>query len=157
MCPSIPPDIASVIEGLALPEHFSVPLASYSARLIENLAPQCIILYGSLARGTYTNTSDIDLIVVSQHLPESFLDRLASLQELNDTRRSIDAFGYTPEEFQRMLGQGRVTALDAVADGVPLYGSSYFGQLREVFEEMVQHGLHRSICTWVLPRPVSSG
>jgi predicted nucleotidyltransferase len=156
MCPPIPPDVAQVIEGLGLPERFSTPLASYSAKLIENWAPQCIILYGSLARSTYTNTSDIDLVVVSQRLPENFLDRLATLQELNDTRCSIDAFGYTPEEFQGMLRRGRVTALDALADGIPLYGSSYFDQLREVFEDMVRQGLRRSVCTWVLPRPVSS-
>ncbi len=110
------------------------------------------MLYGSLAKGTYTTASDIDLVVVSRLLPDSFHERLACLQDLNDTRRAIDAFAYTPEEFQRMLTRGHVTALDAVADGVAVHGEAYFAELQQLFQAMVQRGLHRSPCSWVLPR-----
>jgi hypothetical protein len=52
-----------------------------------------------------------------------------------------------------MLRRGHVTALDALADGVPVYGEDYFAALRGIFEDMVRLGLHRSTCSWVLPRP----
>lgn len=152
MCSQVSSDIERVVERLGLPERFSQTLISYVARLVGRLEPQCVVLFGSLAKGTYTTASDIDLVVVSSLLPESFHERLACLQELNDTRRAIDAFGYTPEEFHRMLTQGHVTALDAVADGVAVHGKAYFAELQQLFQAMVQRGLHRSPCSWVLPR-----
>jgi predicted nucleotidyltransferase len=151
--PQVPPDVEHAVASLGLPDRFSAALAAYAAKLIDGLAPQCIILYGSLARGTYTTASDIDLVVVAGNLPDKFFDRLDVLQRLNDTRCPIDAFSYTPEEFQSMLQRGHVTALDALADGAPLFGADYFGRLRELFQNMVQRGLHRSTCSWVLPRP----
>lgn len=154
--PAILADIDKLISDLGLPEKFTGALSQYARKVALALEPLCVILYGSLARDTYTTTSDIDLVVVSPNLPEHFLDRLATLQDLNDTACSIDAFGYTSKEFHQMLAQGHVTALDAVADGIPLQGQEYFGQLREIFQDMVRQGLRRSSCTWVLPLPVSS-
>lgn len=157
MRPPIPPDVESLVASLRLPERFSGPLMSYVAKLISYLEPDCIVLYGSLAKRTYTAASDIDLVVIASQLPEGFGQRISLLQELNDTACPIDAFGYTPEEFLGMLKRGHVTALDALADGVPVYGDRSFGRLTEVFQDMVQRGLRRSICSWVLPGPVQSG
>jgi predicted nucleotidyltransferase len=148
---AIPENIDKAVAGLSLPERFSFAISQYASKIAEVLKPDCIILYGSLAKDTYTTASDIDLVVISYHLPEHFFDRLRVLQELNNTPCPIDAFGYTTEEFQNMLEQGHVTALDALADGVPLHGRDYFHQMREIFQEMVNRGLRRSSCTWVLP------
>ena len=151
MCPSVSSGLRDTIGRLGLPERFSSPLMSYSEQLSQCLSPRCIVLYGSLAKGTYTSASDIDLVVVAQDLPKDFHDRLAYLQELNGTRRAIDAFAYTPAEFRDMLNRGHVTALDAVADGIAVHGSSYFQELKRVYQGMVQRGLHRTACSWVLP------
>lgn len=156
MCPSISPDLPGTIDRLSLPEWFRSPLVSYSEKLIRMASPECIVLYGSLARGTYTKASDIDLVVVSRYLPDSFFDRLAYLQGLNDCGRAIDAFAYTPEEFRDMLRRGHVTALDALADGIPVHGEPFFAELRAEFQDMVRRGLRRSICSWVLPTPSAS-
>ena len=154
MRPPIPPDIQQLVASLRLPDRFSVALTSYTEELIRRLAPECVILFGSLAKGTYTSASDIDLVVVASHLTEGFLDRLSVLQGLNGTACPIDAFGYTPEEFQHMLRGGHVTALDALADGIPLCGEDHFGQSRGIFQDMLQRGLRRSACSWVLPVPI---
>ena len=151
MRPAVSPNVIRVVASLALPERFAGPLISYAQNLITGLAPQCIVLYGSLAKGTYTTGSDIDLVVVAARLPGDFHDRLRELQELNNTGCPIDAFAYTPEEFWDMLERGHVTALDAAADGVPVYGGAYFRSLRKEFLSMVRRGLHRSSCSWVLP------
>ena len=151
MCSPVSPYLQGALERLGLPERFNQTLISYVARLVGRLEPQCVVLYGSLAKGTYTTASDIDLVVVSRLLPDSFHERLTCLQDLNDTRRAIDDFAYTPEGFQRMLTRGHVTALDAVADGVAVHWEAYFAELRQLFQAMVQRGLHRSPCSWVLP------
>ena len=144
-------NIDKAVAELGLPERFNIALSRYTRKIAQALKPDCVILYGSLAKDTYTTASDIDLVVISQHLPEHFFDRLKVLQELNNTPCSIDAFGYTAEEFRDMLEEGHITALDALADGVPLVGGDCFDQMREIFQEMVNRGLHRSSCTWVLP------
>lgn len=149
----------SIQESLAkleLAEQFASPVISDAAALVATLQPRCVILFGSLTRGTYNTVSDIDLVVVSEQLPDGFFDRLEVLQRLNKTRRAIDAFGYMPAEFEEMLQRGHVTALDAVADGVPLHGEGYFRQLKAMFEDMVRRGLHRTTCTWVMPDATKS-
>ncbi len=149
----IPGNIEKAVATLGLPVPFATALAGYTATVVKRLQPECVILYGSLARGTYTNLSDIDLVVIAQLLPDYFMDRLDLLQRLNQGLGPIEALGYTGAEFEDMLKRGHVTALDALADGVPVYGDRYFGTLREVFQDMVRLGLRRSTCSWVLPRP----
>lgn len=43
-------------------------LEQFCNRVERNFQPDCIILHGSLARGTHSPTSDIDLIVISHQL-----------------------------------------------------------------------------------------
>ena len=80
------------------------------------------ILFGSYARGTPTARSDVDLIFVEEtSLP--FLARLDRyLNPLVDRlRTSVEAFVYTPSEFQRMAeGPFVRKALD---EGILLYES----------------------------------
>ena len=97
--------------------------------------------------------------MVSRLVPDSFYERLAYLQELNDIRRAVHAFAYTPEVFQRMLTRGHVTALDAVADAVAVHGQVYFAELQHLLQGMVQRGLHRSPCSCPVPHnlPVNFG
>ena len=155
MCPPVAPDIQKIIAKLGLPERFRVALASYVKKLIRGLAPDCVILYGSLAKGTYNTASDIDLVVISPRLSGDFLGRLTILQELNVTSCPVDALGYTPDEFRDMLRKGHVTALDALADGVPVWGVPYFDESEQIFQYMSRRGLHRTTCTWVLPEHVA--
>lgn len=152
----VPGNIEKAVAALGLPIPFASALAGYTATVVNRLQPECVILYGSLARGTYTNQSDIDLVVIAQLLPDYFLDRLDLLQRLNQGLGPIEALGYTRTEFEEMLQRGHVTALDAVADGVPLHGEGYFRQLKAMFEDMVRRGLHRTTCTWVMPDATKS-
>ena len=53
---------------------------------------------------------------------------------------------------ERTWHMDSVGALDAVADGVAVHREAYFAELQQLFQAMVQRGLHRSPCSWVLPR-----
>ena len=147
----VPGTIEKAVAALDLPASYTNSLARYTATVVDRLQPECVILYGSLAKGTYTDLSDMDLVVIASALPDPFMDRLDLLQRLNQGLGPIEALGYTPAEFEEMLQRGHVTALDAVADGISLFGSDYFRQLKVIFEEMVRGGLHRTNCAWVLP------
>ena len=62
MCPPVSTDIRETVESLSLPQQFADPMIDFGEQLIRRLQPQCIILYGSLARNTYTVASDIECI-----------------------------------------------------------------------------------------------
>ena len=72
------------------------------ARLVRELEPERIVLFGSWARGTATRRSDIDLCVIWK-TDLSPLDRIGKvLVLLKDAPRPIEAVVYTPEELVRM-------------------------------------------------------
>ncbi|VVB95499.1 Uncharacterised protein [uncultured archaeon] len=56
--------------------------------------------------------------------------------EANTSSFPIEPLGYTEAEFETMLESFRITALDAVREGVPLYGENYFNNLKNKLIEM---------------------
>ena len=57
--------------------------------ICEALRVRSIVVFGSLARGEFTKTSDIDVIVVSDDFPQSYSKRLEALDEaFNEVKRS---------------------------------------------------------------------
>ena len=149
--------LREVVTGLGLPkERFHAPLIEYGEELVRELEAVCIVLFGSVARGSYTYWSDIDLLIVAEGLPEDYFKRFDLLIGLNKPCRAFDAFGYTPAEFERMLVRGHVTVLDSMADGVCLHGHEYFAKMQEVYQDMVRRGLRRGVAAWTMPAPAVS-
>lgn len=136
-----------------LPAKWRSPVSEFLDRVNRLFAPRCIILYGSMATGAYVPGSDIDLIVISEHVPRDIWERLHALAELYPPRVPIEALAYTPEEFERMIDDLHVTALDATTQGVPLLGGEYFAKLRRRTEALVAKGLRRGRGSWVWGPP----
>jgi len=88
-------------------------------RIFAPVAPVRIILFGSAARGTMDEASDVDLIVVYR-TEKRFLDRLAELYALWDLPLAFDILAYTPEEFDDLIEESGFVA-DAVAQGKVIY------------------------------------
>ena len=122
----------------------------YAKRAVETLRPSCVILYGSVAQDTDVLDSDVDIIVISDELPQDIFDRLGRLRSVYRTWIPIEALGYTSSEFERMLENRHITALEALAFGRPLYGEAYFNRLRARFDEMVRRGLRRVPGAWTM-------
>lgn len=59
----------------------------FSKIVVEKYQPEKIILFGSYARGNYTEDSDIDVAVIVDSIDGDFLDSQAELYKL---RRNID-------------------------------------------------------------------
>ncbi|MGE5508906.1 MAG: nucleotidyltransferase domain-containing protein [Chitinophagales bacterium] len=126
-------------------------LEAFCQAVQDRLAPDCVILAGSVADGTYCEASDLDLVVIASDLPSDFFRRLALLAELRSAGVPLEAIGYTPEEFRRMLREGHVTALEAYHKGLPLLGEDWFETERRSFLALMGRGLRRVKGAWILP------
>jgi predicted nucleotidyltransferase len=81
--------------------------------LINSLAPERIILFGSLNRGQVSEWSDIDLVVVQDtELP--FLKRIQHVLRLLHPKVGLDLLVYTPEEYATLV-QERKFVRDEIA------------------------------------------
>lgn len=88
-------------------------------RLREALDLERVILFGSMARGTQTRTSDIDLLVVAR-TEDPPLERIGRvLRLLADAPRPVEVLVLTPEELQRRRDQPLLRT--ALREGRSLY------------------------------------
>ncbi|RIK39330.1 MAG: hypothetical protein DCC55_18410 [Chloroflexi bacterium] len=126
-------------------------IEQFCRRVKETFQPDCIILHGSLARGTYRPSSDIDLLVIGDRLPQAFLERLYQLNRLRDGAAPIKVVGYTRAEWEQMMEQLHLTALEALHWGVPLWGEALFAQWKQRLEEWKARGLQREATSWSVP------
>ncbi|PXF61987.1 MAG: hypothetical protein C4B59_01850 [Candidatus Methanogaster sp.] len=78
-----------------------------------------IMLFGSLARGDISATSDIDVIIV-KGTKKKFLDRLDEIYSTLIPNVALDILVYTPEEFEAMKNTN-VSVMNAVKEGKMLY------------------------------------
>jgi predicted nucleotidyltransferase len=126
-------------------------LKEYCKRVIEKFKPICIILYGSRAKGTFTPSSDIDIIVLSDNFENDFLSRIKDLIDINSSALPIEPLGYTKVEFETMLRSFKITALDAIHEGKPFFGEDYFNNLKKKLHELEKTGLYKGKTSWHLP------
>ncbi len=76
-------------------------IAEIIDRIVQELAPEKIILFGSHARGDAREDSDVDLLVVAETaLP--LRDRFPAVRRLlADFPAAFDVFWKTPDEYHR--------------------------------------------------------
>lgn len=129
-------------------------LQEYCREVAKKFKPLCIILYGSRAKGTFTTESDADIIIISNNFDQDFLSRISNLIDLNTTIIPIEPLGYTELEFTGMLEAFRLTALDAVSEGIALYGKDYFNHLKERLRELENKGVYKGKISWHVPAEV---
>lgn len=91
-------------------------------QILKSLKPSKIFVFGSYANGTATADSDIDLMVVMEtNLPPR--KRNLMVKRLFPQRSfALDAFVYTPQEFQRYKDVPGTVVYQAAHHGKLLYG-----------------------------------
>jgi len=57
----------------------------FCKKVVRELNPECIILYGSFSRGDFNERSDVDIIVISSKLPKTYLERAEKLFSMVET------------------------------------------------------------------------
>jgi predicted nucleotidyltransferase len=102
---------------------------------IEQFSPKCVILFGSYARGNFTEDSDIDLCVIAEQLPEDELRR-RTLVGYNTPK--ITALGFYPQEFINFLKKRRCFVYDVISDGIVVYDDGFFENIKSVYEGCIR-------------------
>ena len=99
----------------------------YKDRVVKELKPTSVILFGSFARGDINEGSDVDIMVIAD-FEEAFLDRIGLLLGLNDdVKLPLEPIGYTPEEFARMREERNSFIIEALKGCKVLYGTIVHG------------------------------
>ena len=93
-------------------------------RLVNGFHPDKIILFGSQARGTTDERSDVDILVVCEFSDGRRTLRLAMDRALWGLRLARDIIVLTPEEFERDRHIPGTIARPASLEGKVLYESA---------------------------------
>jgi predicted nucleotidyltransferase len=99
---------------------------------------KAIILTGSLAKETYTGTSDADILVIADRIPCRVLERYALFAE-SGMPIDVEPRVYTTKEFISKVHQGDRFALESLKIGIPLHGKQFFEDLRRSLKKKRFH------------------
>ena len=117
-------------------------LADLLRRALEPLRPEIRVafVFGSIAAGDETPASDVDLLLVGDHI--SLNDVLPALAEAQrDVAREINPSIYRAEEFCRKLAEGH-HFLSSVAAGPKIYLIGGDGELAELARIRLAEATH---------------
>lgn len=109
-----------------IPDHLRADqeIANRIRVAVENLKlafnPIKIVLFGSYARGDYSEDSTIDIFIIAK-TDARFVDRIRSAIEVTGGFPPIEPIVYTPEEFDLLQEQGEGFIESALNEGVVLY------------------------------------
>ncbi len=92
------------------------------ARLIRHLQPECVYLFGSMARGESTEDSDYDIMVVvkDSDLPQ-YRRHQQARRIVRDIPRAKDILVWTRDEFNRRVPLPASLPAQIVKEGKLLY------------------------------------
>lgn len=108
-----------------------------------------VILFGSYAKGTSNKFSDYDLVFIGD-FKEDYFERRDWVRALAPFV-SVDLFCYTPAEFEQMFTTYRLTAIDAIGEGVVLYGEEFVAPFVKRHLEFVKRGMRKTNCVLIPP------
>lgn len=137
-------------------EHLYAWANEYADAVARTYDPDCIILFGSVARGTATPDSDIDVVIVGGNLPDDFRSRFRLLMRLRPRLAPLQVHTYTWAEWEQMMDVQHVTTLEALHDGIALHGQDRFATWRRTFDHWLALGLRRTACTWEIPAALAA-
>jgi len=103
-------------------------LVAYLSQLLAVIKPRCVLLFGSAATGEWDAYSDIDVLIISDDLPEEFLGAQRILYR--PRRGRVQPFGYTSRMIEEMAKEGNSFLWNALTDAIPLFGERYYSKLK---------------------------
>ena len=140
-----------MLEKLLTPQMLPIWAEGYALSVAVAYDPDCIILFGSVARNAQKQDSDIDILVIGGALPANYRERFRLLMRMRPHLAPIQIQTYTRAEWEKMMADKHVTVLEALRDGKALHGQELFVQWRQQFQRWQDLGLRRTDCTWVIP------
>ena len=95
--------------------------ASWAASLPDHLGVCAAVVFGSVARGDFNKWSDVDVLVVAEHLPASSRDRIEVL--FADRPGGLEPVGWTPSELTERRRRRDPIAREADEIGLVVRGA----------------------------------
>jgi predicted nucleotidyltransferase len=97
------------------------PIQTLVRRIVSQVRPLRIILFGSFARGDFTTSSRLDLciIVTTAEEPSERARLFRALTRMDDM--VVKPYVYTADEFKRLIEVKDSLALRIVSEGKTLY------------------------------------
>ena len=108
-------------ENLARGNMYHKEIAELTARIIEAERPEEIILFGSYARGTATEGSDIDLLVISRSTLPRREREVRLTRQLFGSGVPYDLLVLTPEEMEERLRRNGPFIREILSTGQVVY------------------------------------
>lgn len=96
-------------------------IASVKDRIVSQLHPELLLLFGSRARGDERNESDIDLLLVMESDCKPVERTIAVRRVLRGIPVGKDIVVYTPKEFKLWKGASLSLVSRALNEGTVLY------------------------------------
>ena len=122
--------------------------------MIENIKTRvtlnAVVLFGSRARGDAHEYSDYDILVIGS-FTESIRKRRDWILNLAPFV-SIDLFCFTPAEFTALFNDFNLTAIDAIGDGIVLFGEEFVVPFKIMHQDFVERGMKKTSCLLVHPQ-----
>jgi predicted nucleotidyltransferase len=103
-------------------------LREVTERIVEALAPERVILFGSYAHGKPTPDSDVDLLIVMESNERPLKRRRAVSHLFRERPFPMDIIVRTPQEMRRSLERVDPFIHDILQRGKVLYDRSRRGQ-----------------------------
>ena len=117
----------------------------YVRELRRKLDLKLVILFGSLAKGSWTESSDIDLLIVAKDLSDDPGENFIMLK-----RPGIDPHGFSVDRFLRELERPNLIIFDAIEYGEKILADDeFFKKVEEKIKEVKERlGLKWVDGTW---------
>lgn len=129
-------------------------LTEFVSDIQSSLSLECVILFGSRARKDFMPNSDIDLIFIG-NFKQKFIKQSKYIYEKYVISFGLDAFCYTPQEFDIMFHEGVVSILDSIDEGICLLGNKFFETYKKKLIYLKGKGLRKDPPVWILPKSVT--
>lgn len=100
---------------------YHAEIAQLAARIVEAEKPEKIILFGSYARGTATENSDVDLLVVTRSTLSRREREVRLTRQLFGSGVPYDLSVLTPEEVEERLERNGPFIREILSTGQVLY------------------------------------
>ncbi|MCB0073455.1 MAG: nucleotidyltransferase domain-containing protein [Caldilineaceae bacterium] len=139
-----------MLEKILTTEQLPIWADQYANTVANAYAPDCIVLFGSVARNEHKVDSDIDILVIGGDLPDDATLRFRELMRLRPALAPIQVHAYSRDEWEAMMMQKHLIVLEALNDGKVLHGERLFAQWRQRFREWKEEGLRRTDCSWIV-------
>jgi predicted nucleotidyltransferase len=110
---------------------------------------KAVVLFGSYARGTAHKYSDFDILIIAD-FREEYFDRSAWIGQYTPFI-SIDLFCYTPDEFEHLFKTYGLTAIDAIGEGIVLFGEDYIRPYKDRYDDFIRRGMRKTKCVLIPP------